>query len=122
MAEEIYIPGTVQTPEIRFNIKTGELLISGKSYPENVRETYDDLMLQINEYQKNPRKTTNVDFKWLYYNTATSKIIVEILRILKETDTALTVNWFCREDFKLMIERALLFSEVLEIDINIIHE
>lgn len=122
MQEDLHISETVQTPEIRFNGSKGELLIRGKSYPENVRETYAELMSQLKEYQKNPSEITKVDFKWLYYNTGTAKIIVEILRMLKATDTELKISWSCRKDFILMIDRAMLFSEVLEIEINVVHE
>ena len=122
MKGALNIAETVQTPEVRFDLDSGNLSISGKSYPENVRETYAELMLKLNEYKSFPNSNTNVDFKWLYYNTATSKIIVEILRLLKAANTVLTVNWYCRKDFLLMIERAELFSDVLDMKINIISE
>ena len=117
--DNIIIEATNETPEIRFDIEKGEVSLTGKSYPENVHETYKELLDAIEVYCTSPKKDTTVNYKWLYYNTATSKIIVKILLALKKADTNLHVNWFCKNDFTMMIEKAEVFKDILNIEINI---
>ena len=120
--DNINTPKTNQTPEIVFDIKKGEISLSGKSYPENVNETYKELIEAIKVYCSSPLKNTIINYKWLYYNTATSKIIINILLMLKKADTTLTVNWYCKKDFTMMIEKAEIIKEVLGIEINILED
>lgn len=117
---DINIIATNQTPEIIFNFKKGEISIKGKSYPENVPEIYQELIDAIESYCKAPQKKTVVNFNWLYYNTATSKIIIKILMLLKKADTTLVVNWVCKKDFTMMIEKANIIKDVMKIDIKVI--
>ena len=77
-------------------------------------------MEAINTYKKNPKKETTINFNWLYYNTATSKIIIRILLDLKATQTNLNVNWFVKKGFVMMIDKAELISEVMDIEVKVI--
>ena len=116
----LHIKETNQTPEILFNYERGEITISGKSYPENVHDVFKELLNAIETYKSNPQKKTTVNFHWLYYNTATSKIIVKILTELKSAPTALVLNWHIEKGFTMMIEKAELIKEVLDIPLEII--
>ena len=117
---EINIPGSNHSPEIIFSLDTGVISISGKSYPENVHETFKELFEAIEIYCSEPLKNTTVNFRWLYYNTATSKIIVKILLKMSEADTNLCINWYCKKDFNMMIEKAEVINTIMEINMNII--
>ena len=117
---KIATKATAQTPEILFDSRKGELSISGKSYPENVNETYKDLFEAIKTYAISPLDKTTVNFNWLYYNTATSKIIIKLISELKIIGTTLVVNWTVQEGFDMMIEKAELIAEILNTEINII--
>lgn len=116
------IQETAQTPEILFDLNKGELTISGKSYPENVHDTFDDLLRHIENYNQNPCNPTTINFKWQYYNTATSKMIVKILLALKKDENNLKVNWFCKPEFSMMIEKGELIKYVMELDMEIVSE
>lgn len=116
---EIVKKATANMPDILFNSDSGQLSISGKSYPENVLESYKDLIQAIEQYANNPKKTTTVDFDWLYYNTATSKLILKLLTLLDNKKTQLTVNWKINDGFHLMEEKASLIADILNIDIKI---
>lgn len=118
----IKINETTQSPEMLFDFEKAEISFSGKSYPENVNDTYKEILDAINLYRENPKKETTVNFNWLYYNTATSKIIIRMLLDLKATKTKLNVNWFVKKDFVMMIEKAELISEVMDIEVNVISQ
>ena len=117
-----HLKQTGQTPEIEFNIANGEITISGKSYPENVHDTFDDLLRHIENYNEKPCNPTTINFNWQYYNTATSKMIVKILLALKKDENNLKVNWFCKTEFSMMIEKGELIKEVMGLDMDIILE
>ena len=117
---KLIIKETNQSPEILFDHEKGEITISGKSYPENVNDIFKELLDAIETYKSNPQKKTTVNFHWLYYNTATSKIIVKILTDLKSAPTELLLNWYVKKEFTMMIEKAELIKEIMDIPMEII--
>lgn len=111
---------TDQTPEILFDLEKAVISITGKSYPENVPEIYKELLDTTEKYCLAPKQNTTVNFNWLYYNTATSKIIIKILLMLRQADTNLQVNWYCEKDFSMMIEKANTIRDIMAIEINVL--
>ena len=118
----LIIKETHQSPEILFDPEKGEITLSGKSYPENVNDVFKELLDAIESYKSNPQKKTTVNFHWLYYNTATSKIIVKILADLKAAPTELVLNWYFKKGFTMMKERAELIKEIMDIQMELIIE
>lgn len=116
----LIIPPSAETPAIDFNPQTGKFKLSGKSYPENVNEFYTPLLEFIEIYKSKPQKNTVLDFTWLYYNTATSKIIIKLLVLFKSIDTDLHIKWNCKKDNELMKEKGEEFREVLDVNIEIV--
>jgi len=77
---------TPKTPSIDFNRMTGELIMSGKSIPENSAKFYEPLMEWINDYILSPPATTNLRLNLEYFNTASSIWIVKMIRQLGRID------------------------------------
>ena len=84
MAEtkNLLVEGTSKTPQIDFNQFTGELILSGRSIPENVARIYDPVLAWIGEYIKSPHKTTNLRLNLEYFNTASSIWLAKIIKTL----------------------------------------
>jgi hypothetical protein len=80
--KSILIEPTVKTPQIDFNHLTGELILSGKSIPENAAELYENILSWVQEYIKNPRHTTNFRFNLEYFNTSSSIWLAKIVKAL----------------------------------------
>lgn len=118
--EPLVIAPGAETPAIDFNASSGVFKFSGKSYPENVNDFYRSILEYIEEYKKAPASNTILEFDWLYYNTATSKMIIKILVLFKSISTDLVVKWHCKTDNELMIEKGEEIKEVLEINMEII--
>jgi hypothetical protein len=78
----IYIEQGNKTPQIDFNHLTGDLILSGRSIPENAAELYEKLLDWVNEYIKNPRLTTNLRLNLEYFNTSSSIWIAKIIKTL----------------------------------------
>ena len=119
--ESLIINATSSTPSVEFDGNTGVFSITGKSYPENVNDFYFSVFDYINLYKKTPKPRTILHFNWLYYNTATSKIIVKIIQLLKNVSPEFEVKWYCKKDFEMMIEKGEELREVLEVNLNVVY-
>lgn len=122
MSDIIHIAAKENMPEIQFDTIKGELSIAGKSYPENIIESYSKLTEAIQLYIRNNHKKTVVHFNWKYYNTATAKYIVKLIVDLNKCSSKIEVYWHCSLDFTMMIEKADLLSDVLDIPFKMVHK
>jgi hypothetical protein len=80
----IFLEPTDKTPLIDFNQLTGDLILSGRSIPENAAKIYEPLLTWTQNYIKNPCATTNFRLNLEYFNTATSIWISKIIKVLCE--------------------------------------
>jgi hypothetical protein len=122
---EIYrLEGSIDVPEVELNHIEGKIYFSGKSLPEDVKETYNPIIEWISEYIKIPNKQTHAIFKFDYFNTATSKKLLdifELLKVLKENNNSdLKIDWYYNEGDEDMKEAGQQFSEFIDIDFNLI--
>ncbi|MFN8241083.1 MAG: SiaC family regulatory phosphoprotein [Bacteroidales bacterium] len=94
---------TAKTPQVDFNHLNGDLILSGKSIPENAALIYEPLLKWVNEYVNNPRQTTNLRLNLEYFNTASSIWIAKIVKSLsrmKNHDHILFIHlYFELEEF-----------------------
>lgn len=99
----LYIEPTQKTPHIDLNNYSGELLLAGKSIPENAALIYDKVLKWIKEYIKKPKTTTNLRFNLEYFNTASaiwlSKIVQELCSIKDPECTLIMHLYFSIEDY-----------------------
>jgi hypothetical protein len=101
--KNILIEGTAKTPKIDFNQISGELVLSGKSIPENAAKVYEPLMNWVHDYIKSPRPITNFRLNLDYCNSRSSKwfakIIKELSKINKDDYVLFIHRYFDIEDF-----------------------
>lgn len=82
--ETIKIQGTEDTPRIILDADKELLEISGRSLPEDVTAFYEPVLNWLNEYAEKPNAKTIFNFKLTYFNTASSKLLLDILMKLEE--------------------------------------
>jgi hypothetical protein len=101
--KSIFIEPTVKTPQIDFNHLTGDLILSGRSIPENAAELYENILKWVLEYIKNPKYTTNLRFNLEYFNTSSSIWLAKIVKALcsiKDSEYTLMIHlYFSIEEF-----------------------
>lgn len=112
--EIIFLEGTEDTPKILLDQKNGIYEISGRSLPEDSAEFYKPVLEWLDEYSQAPNAQTNWVFKLEYFNTASSKLILDILSKLEDIPN-LTVSWYFHEDDEDMEEAGEEFSELVEL-------
>ncbi len=97
----LFIEPTAKTPQIDLNPVTGELILSGRSIPENANKTYENILNWVTEYVKKPRNTTNLRFNLEYFNTSSSIWLAKIVRVLcniKNSDFTLMIHLYFHID------------------------
>lgn len=112
--EIINLEGTEDTPKIILDKGNGIFEISGRSLPEDSAEFYAAPLDWITVYGKDPNASTEFVFKLEYFNTASSKLILDILSKLEEIP-GMSVQWYFHEDDEDMEEAGEEFSELVEI-------
>lgn len=82
--ETLIIERTEDSPQVILNTTDNILELSGRSLPEDVNTFYEPVLSWIEEYAKNPMGNTVFNFKLTYFNTASSKVILDILTQFEE--------------------------------------
>lgn len=102
--EDIIIEGSHKnffTPNVSFNAQTGICEISGESFLENTVEFYQPLIDWLKIYTLEVKRPIAFIIKLTYYNTSTSRCLLDILNILKDYEDAdgeVVVNWHYDEN------------------------
>jgi hypothetical protein len=101
-----FAEGSLKSPQIDFSQLSGELILSGRSIPENAAKVYNPLLTVVGEYVKSPREVTNFRLNLDYFNSASllwfAKIAKTFGSIEKEDALLLIHIYFDMEDYESM--------------------
>jgi hypothetical protein len=112
--EILNLEGAEDTPKIILDKKNGIFEISGRSLPEDSAEFYRPVLEWIQAYAASPNPSTEFAFKLEYFNTASSKLILDVLSALEDIK-GMKITWYFHEDDEDMEEAGEEFSELVEI-------
>jgi len=112
--EKLQITPTEDTPEVLLDKSSGKFVLSGRSLPEDAASFYAPVIAWLNEYSNAPLAATNFEMKLEYFNTASSKLLLDVLSILENISNA-KVIWHFFEDDEDMEEAGEEFSELVEV-------
>lgn len=121
--EILKIESTEDNPRIILDRESNILEISGRSLPEDVNTFYEPMMSWIEEYAKDPLDVTVFNFKLSYFNTASSKIILDILTRFEEMieeDHQVMVRWHYPEEDEDMLEAGEEYSEMVDVPFEMV--
>jgi hypothetical protein len=110
----LHIEGTDDTPEVTLDKQNGIFEISGRSLPEDSIEFFRPVMEWLAEYRKLPNPVTNFVIKLDYMNTASSKLIQDVLLALQNIPGA-RVMWYFQEDDEDMETTGHEYSEYVRV-------
>lgn len=105
---------TEDTPKIVLDKGNGVFEISGRSLPEDSAEFYGPILEWLGTYSSDSNPTTQFVFKLEYFNTASSKLILDILSKLEDIEGT-TILWYFHEDDEDMEEAGEEFSELVDV-------
>ena len=116
--ETIKIMGTDDTPTVILDAQNEIYEISGRSLPEDVTAFYDPILGWLEEYASSPNKKTVFTFKLVYFNTASSKLLLDILMKLEQMHEAgndVLVRWYYPEDDEDMQEAGEEYADIVDV-------
>ena len=120
---DLKLEGSPKTPTIEFNSGNGYLLIKGRSIPENSIEFYKSLIESLEEYNNSPQENTKVDIQLEYFNTSSSKCILDVFKKLEAINAGnreVIINWYYEEDDEDMLEAGEDYQAIISIPFKMI--
>ncbi len=121
--ENLILEGSAKTPTVTFNANEGKLELKGRSIPENSVEFYKPLNDWIDSYGASPKAATSVDIKLEYFNTSSSKCILDLFKKLEGINgkgTDVSINWYFEEDDEDMEEAGEDYQAIISLPFKII--
>jgi hypothetical protein len=118
--KELKIPSTKNSPEIVLT-PDGTIKIRGRSIHENSIDFFKPVVEWLNEYVKEPADVTCIDINLEYFNSASAKIIVNLLQKISYVqlkNKKFIINWYYEEGDEDILERGEYFSSVLNLPFN----
>lgn len=107
------------TPLINLSREEARFEISGKSMPENVIEFYQPVLDWIKTYSSAPLEKTIFDIKLIYFNTASSKLLLDLLMILegiREQGHDVLIRWHSMTYDEDMQEAGQEYAEMVDLE------
>lgn len=127
MMEKYLIEATANTPTIKFDLKKGELNISGRSIPENSLEFYNPLFEALDKYLSDPtpKNATILNIQLEYYNSSSSACLLSVFKKLEKfhKDSKLpsvTINWIYEENDEDILAAGKNFEGLVDLPFKMI--
>lgn len=121
--EPIQLTATAKTPEVLFDAEKGLISFKGRSIPEHTVEFYKPLHQWIEEYGRNPQPFTTIEIFIEYYNTSSSKSILDLFKRLEEVHKMghdMVVQWYYEEDDEALLESGEEYQSMVDIPFELI--
>ncbi len=116
--EVIKIVGTDDTPNVTLDVDNDIFEISGRSLPEDVAAFYEPILNWMDRFAEEMDGKKVFDFKLVYFNTASSKMILDILLKLEEmyeSGKDVSVRWYYPDDDEDMEEAGEEYADIVEV-------
>lgn len=121
--ESLLIEGTAKTPTVRFDAHQGLIEIKGRSIPENSIDFYRPLVDWLDRYAQSPKQQTKVNIQLEYFNTSSSKCILDVFKKLEaihKSNNEIVINWYYEEDDEDMLEAGEDYESIIRIPFKMI--
>jgi len=113
--DKIVLEGTEDTPKVVLDPSNNEYEISGRSIPEDATAFYKPVMDWLEGFS--PSSGMKLSFKLQYFNTSSSKVILDIISKLEnfKDNGKVSVLWHYHEDDEDMLEAGEEYAELADV-------
>ena len=115
----LLINDTIKTPYISLEFSNGKLEIRGKSIPENSTEFYKPVFDWLDSYVNTPAPETELMVNLEYFNTSSSKCLLDIFRrlekIVRSGKSNVKVKWYYEADDEDMLEAGEDYQALVQV-------
>ncbi len=118
----LLIHETEDTPKVHLDKNSNIFEISGLSLPEDAIEFYRPVIRWLEEYANAPNATTHFNLKLEYFNTASSKQIIQLLLFLEKLNTKSPVKifWHYKDIDEDMHDLGEEYSDIIKVDFELV--
>ena len=120
--ETLLIEPGHKTPHVLLD-EAGYIELKGKSIPENSVQFYKQIFDWLDNYAANPKESTKVLVQLEYFNTSSSKCILDIFRIMDSIHNSgrskVTIAWLYDEEDEDMMETGEDYQTIVKIPFTI---
>lgn len=123
MLEPLKIEPTHKTPKVYLDPLENHFELSGRSIPEDSVGFYQRILTWIDDYSKAANPQTHFKFELEYFNTSSSKNILELLKKLESIHNEgnpVQISWYYDEDDEDMEETGEDYKALLNVPIELI--
>jgi hypothetical protein len=118
--DNLQIAGSNKTPEVSFDSNNGILSISGRSIPENSIEFYKPMLAWMEEFAGTKPENTTLQIKLEYFNTSSSKCLLDIFKKLETIGGKCQVEWYYEQDDEDMLEAGEDYEAIVHVPFKMI--
>lgn len=121
--KSLRIQGSKSTFTTILDKKNNFFEISGYSRPENINNYFEPIFKWIDDYVKNPNKTTVLNLKLEYYDTSSAKVLLRLLFQLNDhfnKGMDIKIKWFYQEHDEDILESGEELTTLVDIPFEFI--
>lgn len=120
--QKLIIQETDETPAVIFDTDSNELEIKGACYPENTIAFFEPIYEWFNDFaEKNPNKSAHLKINLVYFNTASSKCLLDLFELLDDKlGDSIKINWVYIEGDEDMKSAGEDYEKIVNVPFNIV--
>ncbi len=105
---------TVRMPGVSLDAESNAILVEGEAYPEDVAAAFEPIIASINAtLASSGGKAMTVKFRLQYFNSGSSRKILEIIKMIDTSDPAHNIEWLADPEDDEMIDHGNRFSRAV---------
>ena len=120
----LHLPGTEKTPEVLFDTKIASLQLEGCSIHENAEGFFRPLLDHVEQYISQPAPQTAVKISLTYFNSSSSKYLLDLLKLLDEIHLSgkgtVQMEWYYDKEDLDMEEAGRDYMSLLEMPVKLV--
>ena len=118
--EPLVVEATPDSPAVLLDKAQGIFELKGRSMPEDPIEFYKPIIAWAADYVSEPNAVTEFVFRFEYFNTASSKRVLDLLMLLRPLIGSIRVRWYFCEGDDDMFDTGEAFAEITGIPFEVI--
>ena len=113
------LKATIDTPEVNFDERLNQLVIRGRSLPEDAWSFYKPILEWVQSLKLNGADPLTVELQLEYFNSSSSRYLLEFLSTLeKKAKDRVQVIWISEEEDEVMEEKGKEFEGLLDLSFS----
>jgi hypothetical protein len=116
---DIILVASTKTPLVNFSAN-GHLELRGRSIPENSLDFYKPLLEWVEHYVQQAQPETVVHVQLEYFNTSSSKCLLDLFRRLENINSKVAIHWYYEQDDEDMLEAGEDYEAIVNVPFKMI--